>query len=51
MQDAKDKYLCINDPNATIRGNYFDPGFEQIIILVEHCKKDCASEEVILEFW
>ena len=51
LQESNEKSLCINDPNANIKGLQIDPDFEMIIIQFEHCRWNCDTEDEILEFW
>ena len=51
LQESTDKSLCINDPNANIKGLEIDPDFEMIIIQLQHCFWNCATEDEIIEFW
>ena len=51
LKESLSKSLCINDPNANIKGLLIDPDFEMIIISLTHCYWNCATEEETIEFW
>ena len=33
----EERFLCIDDPNASIRGKITDLDFEEIFVFLEHC--------------
>ena len=51
MQKSKDTSLCIDDPNATIKGLLIDPDFEMIVIAITPCIWNCTSDDVAMNFW